>query len=238
MTCMPTSGSRRSCAATAAKSRSSFSRRRSSETSNATLIRPDPNGSTVCTQTPRTWIASRHIVSSVISADSAGRRLGDANQAVVQPHRHDPRHHLAQPRADLVTEADAHHPLAARVRVADLEVDQRARRVVTGQTTPIASGSASNTAATSGAAAPAALEALVPDRHRPTLVRRRPSGARYVRRERGRGACGSLRRWTLGRCWRCSTSRSADIRRRRPASASSATKPSSGWWPARVGGAR
>jgi hypothetical protein len=41
-----------------------------SETSNATLIKPDPNGSTVCTQTPRTWIASRHIVSSVISADS------------------------------------------------------------------------------------------------------------------------------------------------------------------------
>jgi hypothetical protein len=28
---------------------------------------------TVCTQTPRTWIASRHMVSSVISADSASR---------------------------------------------------------------------------------------------------------------------------------------------------------------------
>ena len=73
MTCTPRSGSRRSCAATAAKSRSSFSRRRSSETSNATLNRPEPNGSTVCTQTPRTWIASRHMVSSVISADSATR---------------------------------------------------------------------------------------------------------------------------------------------------------------------
>ena len=33
---------------------------------------PGSEGSTVCTQTPRTWMASRHIVSSVISADSAG----------------------------------------------------------------------------------------------------------------------------------------------------------------------
>jgi hypothetical protein len=56
-------------------------------------------------------------------------RLGDAKKAVIQPHRHHPRHHLAQPRTHLVTEADAHHPLATRVGVADLEVDQRARGI-------------------------------------------------------------------------------------------------------------
>jgi hypothetical protein len=111
------------------------------------------------------------MVSSVISADSASRVSATRTRRSYSPQRHHPRHHLTQPGTDLVTEADAHHPLATRVRVADLEVDQRARRIEAGQTTPIASGKASNAATTSGAAAPSSASKLVPDAHRPTPVR-------------------------------------------------------------------
>ena len=101
-------------------------------------------------------------------------RLGDAKQAVIQPHRHHARHHLTQPRTNLVTEADAHHPLATGVGVADLEVDQRARGI-DGRPDDAdrIRQRIEHRDDQRRRRAQQRLETLVLDAHRPTLVRRR-----------------------------------------------------------------
>ena len=101
-------------------------------------------------------------------------RLGDAQQAVIEPHRHDPRHHLTQPRTNLVTEADAHHPLATGVGVADLEVDQPARGIDGRPDDADGIRQCIEHRCDQGRRrAQQRLETLVLDAHRPTLVRRR-----------------------------------------------------------------
>ena len=101
-------------------------------------------------------------------------RLGDAQQAVIEPHRHHTRHHLTQSRTNLVTEADAHHPLATGVGVADLEVDQRARGI-DGRPDDAdrIRQRIEHRDDQRRRRAQQRLETLVPDAHRPTLVRRR-----------------------------------------------------------------